>query len=70
MQAANVRAVRCSEGGMNQREIWTEWIVHRKNTAEIARKFKLAECVVDGVIARCMNAQHDGTEMPFEGLRA
>ena len=68
MQAANVRAVRCSEG-MNQREIWTQWRVHRKSTREIARQLKLEECDVDRIIARCMNAQHDGTEMPFEGLR-
>ena len=52
---------------MNAREIWTLWIVNRRNTAEIARKLKLKECDVDRVIARGINAQHDGTAMPFEG---
>ncbi len=50
---------------MSNREIWTQWIVHRKSTAEIARQFKLAECDVDRVIERCMSANYYGTEMPF-----
>ena len=66
MQAANVRAVRGSEGGMTEREIWFQWVVHRQSTREISRKFDLEECDVDRTIARCMNAQHDGTAMPFE----
>ena len=55
---------------MNTRKIWTQWCIHRKTTAEIARQLKLDECDVDRVIARCMNAQHDGTAMPFEKARA
>ena len=54
------------EGGMNAREIWTLWVVNRRSTAEIARKLKMKECDVDSVITRCLNAQHDGSEMPFE----
>lgn len=55
---------------MNTRAIWTLWVVNRKNTAAIARELNLKECDVDRVIARCMNAQHDGSAMPFEGRRA
>ncbi len=55
---------------MNTRLIWTLWIVNRHNTAEIARKLKLPECDVDLVIAICINAQHDGTALPWEGERA
>ncbi len=55
---------------MNARKIWSLWIVNRCSTAEIARKLKLPECDVDRVIAMCINAQHDGTAMPFEGVRA
>ncbi len=55
---------------MNARRIWSLWIVNRRNTAEIARNLKLLECDVDRVIAICINAQHDGTAMPFEGVRA
>ena len=55
---------------MNDRKIWALWVVNRMNTTEIATKLNMYEYDVDRVIARCMNAQHDGAAMPFEGERA
>ena len=55
---------------MNERAIWTLWVVNRMNTAEIGTKLNMYEYDVDCVIARCMNAQHAGAAMPFEGQRA
>ena len=54
---------------MNEREIWFQWVVHRQSTRDISRKFDLEECDVERVIARCMNAHHDGEAMPFEKAR-
>ena len=51
---------------MNTREIWTEWLVHRQNTAEIAKHLKLKECIVESVISRCLSARYDEQPMPFD----
>ena len=59
---------------MNDRDIWRQWIVHRQSTAEIARQLKLKgsklkECDVDSIIADCINAQYDGSPMPWDRFR-
>lgn len=50
---------------MNAEEIWIQWIIHKKNTAEIARKLKLRECDVDQEIARFINELYLKREKPF-----
>ncbi len=37
---------------MNARAVWTQWRVHRKSTAEIARLFKGNESEVDKIVMR------------------
>lgn len=54
---------------MNARAVWTQWCVHRKSTAEIARLFKRNESEVDRIIARCMDCQFAKEPMPFERAR-
>ncbi len=50
---------------MNEEKIWTQWVIHKKNTAEIAGILKLKECDVDSVITRFMNERYLEREKPF-----
>ena len=50
---------------MNVEEIWAQWVVHKKNTAEIARKFKLKECDVEQLIAQFINELYLERNKPF-----
>ncbi len=57
---------------MNARAIWAQFIVHRKNSAQI---YRMPECdweehAIARLIARCMDAHFDEAPMPFEGEKA
>ncbi len=58
---------------MNKREerrAWTQFIVHRQNTAAIHRLMKHPEHEIDRLIARCMDCQKYNLPMPFEDTPA